>query len=273
MTTGRFGWAFTEVERAFDQDGEADFANPRATANIEGDRTALALDVYHQISPQIGVGATIPYLLTETRHKFLGTSTDSSGVGDASVYAFWSPFETTEEHDPDPFFSLHNLGFIGGLSFPTGDEGNADRPALHFGQLGSGSIDARFGIAYNGAITEELRAYVSAGVLIDGGEDSFDFRNGNLFDARLGVSWTPCEWFTGHLGTTWLSRDQNTFNGVDLAESGASFGFIEPGFTIRPIPDEGLFFDFGVSIPIYRFTNEGQPVSEEVYSVGVGWTF
>lgn len=266
-----------------DTEGAGDPEVKDKAANIDWKRQVVTLDLYHQLSAQVGIGGTIPYYEVDVERVDTGTEDDGSGVGDLGIYLSLAPFESNEPHDPDGFFSLHNLTLLAGLTIPTGDELKGDAPSQHFDQLSSGSFDLRLGLTYNGRISDPFRSFFSASMLVDTGSDVSGFRNGNLYDFRLGASYDPWKPISFFADLDFVVRERNlqqrvTQSGasypisvLELGSSGGTWWFLELGASVSP--GAGFFVDLAVSIPIYHNVNGSQPGVDPVWLLGAGYSF
>ncbi len=267
-TTIRFGGMFSSGDEAYSGSRKED--NPSSLVDIEWDRQVWTLDLYHQASARIGFGLTFPYMEQDVDNNTTGAEEHDAGITDISGYLLFAPWEEEGEH-VDEFLSPHNISFLVGLSLPTGNEQNGNAPALHFGQLGSGSIDARVGVLYNAPVGDGFRAFAGMTLLMDGGPDTARFRNGVLTDMRIGASYQPAPWASVFVTFNFIVREKNLSAGSALSESGGTWWFVEIGGSITP--HGGWFVDVSVAIPIYRNVDGTQPVTDEIITAGAGYRF
>lgn len=234
----------------------------------------VALGYERQVRPRLRFGASLPMLDQRVSNNQASPAKPEVvhkgwSLADPSAFLFWAPWETREVHPPDPFLSLHNLQFYFGLSFPLGDERKADAPAIHFAQLGSGSIDPRFGLGYVGRVASRVALFGDASVLIDGGTDTTQFRNGNLYDVRLGGTVAPHRIVAVALTNEVVLRNRNYQTGTRLAESGSRWDFVTGRVTVYPVP--AAFVEGSYALPVYRYVNFVQPVTNQIVTVSLGF--
>lgn len=265
----RLGFNLASGDTAYKGGDES--PSPGSSSDIDWSRSVYTLEFHHQLNSSFGFGGTVPFYDMEVFNRQKGTEDQKSAFGDIGFYAVWAPWEATEPHDPDGFFSLHNLSLLAGLSVPTGNERKGDAPANHFNQLSSGSIDVRLGATYNGSVADGFCLFVGTSLLVDGGSDSSGFRNGTIYDFRIGGSYAPVDFASVFVDLDVLIRERNYQSGSELGSSGGSWGFLELGATVTP--GKGFFVEGSVAIPIYRRVNLEQPVSDAMWSLGVGVQF
>lgn len=247
--------------------------DPLAITDIKWTRHDLTLLVEHSFGAKFRLGGFVPFMNLHVENRAMMTEggTGKFKMGDAGLYGVFTPWERSAPHPPHRFFDLQNLSLYAGLTFPTGDERNAALPALHFAQTGSGSIDPRFGVGYAAPIGSYFGAFLDAGLRLDGGADGAGFRNGPLWTARLGGSFTPHKIVSVGVAAELVIRERNLQTGRALSESGGIHTFVVPRVLVRPF--KGLFFDATLGIPIWRHVNFQQPVMAYYFSVAAGYFF
>ncbi len=229
--------------------------------------------VEHRFNARFRLGGTLPMSRVDVYNRTTKAEggTDGFQLGDAGLYAVFTPWEILEPHEPDPFLSLHNLQLSAGLTFPTGDERAASLPALHFGQTGSGSIDPRFSAGYYGGFAKYFGAFLDGTLRLDGGADGSGFRNGPIYTVRLGATFAPHRIVSIGVANELVIREKNLQSGRLLSESGGIHDFIVPRVLLNPVA--GLFVDASVGIPVWRHVYFQQPAAALYATVAVGWYF
>jgi len=240
-------------------------------ADKEYRRLASSLEFYHQVSCKFGYGVVLPYLRVHVDDNPTGESGDRSGVGDIRGYLVWSPW-APEAAAMAPFLSLENIHFGLGVSLPTAYDRPASEPVGRDGQLGSGSIDLRFGVTYWGYITPNWCAFANTSIVLDTGYDVSGYRNSPSYSLRIGGGWLPIpeaqlylSFRTNYSGKN-LSEPEP--DGVD-ADSGGNFLYFAPGFVVKPLAN--VLIDFAVSLPLYHRVNGSQVLPGNTLSFGVSY--
>lgn len=269
LTTIRLGFQHVTGDRAFS--GSREVLNPPAPSDISWNRQVYSIEAYRQFTAQLGGGIVLPIYDQHIRNRTTGVVSDASGVGDMSLYVLWSPWETDEIHPQEPFLSPKNFSLMAGLSIPTGDELQGEVPALHNYHLGSGSTEFKFSARYDGHVDPAFVLSAAATVTIDGGPDSTSFRYGKGYDFSAGVAWAPLSGLRliGSLDTVF--REKDNLSTVRLPDTGGTwlFGIVGAMFS----PARHLWIEVSASLPIYWHVNGTQPVSNEIYSVGLRFQF
>lgn len=268
-TTLRLGVQAVEGDRAFKETEE--ITNPPATADIDWSRQVHVLEVFHQLSAQVGLGAALPYYDQDIDNNVTEIDQHASGFGDLGGYVLWTPWETPEAHAPDPFLSLHNVSLMAGLSIPTGDELEGEVPALHGYHLGSGSIETKLSLRYDGRAGADLLLFASATMTVDAGPDASNFRYGNGYDFQVGVSAGPIDRLRLLGAVDAIVREKDRLNTIELDDTGGTWWFGVLGAAVTPV--DGVTIELSVAIPFYWNVNGTQPVSDEVWSAGIRYDF
>jgi hypothetical protein len=254
-------------DRAFD--GSREDSTPPPPADIDYRRVVLALELYHQLSPQVGAGALVPYFEQDADNDSTGSESHDSGIGDMAVYALWSPW--AKENSPKELWSAANVSFSVGISFPTGEELAGELPGLHNYHLGSGSLEFKFGARYVGWAADAWPLFGAVTAVIDEGANRIGFRYGNSYDFALGTAVSVSErisvWVLGDA----VVREEDMIGPIDLADSGGTWWYLELGAAV--VPASGLALDWAVDWLVYRNVNGTQPVVDVVGSVGVRHSF
>ncbi|HEV8325195.1 MAG TPA: hypothetical protein VG389_26500 [Myxococcota bacterium] len=246
--------------------------NPLDITNISWTRHDLTLSFEHAFGDHVRLGGTLPFSMIRVHNNAWMSDVKTNGfqLGDIGAYAVFQPWEST---DPlgHHFFDPHNLQLLFGMTFPTGDERAGSLPGLHFLQLGSGSIDPRFGVGYSGRLGRFFGLYGDVGLRLDGGADSSGYRSGNIYTARVGAMFTPIKYVSIAVSNELVVRNINYQSGGVAAESGGVWDFFVPRVLIAPFG--GFFIDASAGIPVWRHVFLQQPVAAFNASVAVGYYF
>jgi hypothetical protein len=269
LTTVRFGAQRVSGDRAFH--GNRESINPPPTADFTWHREVYSLEAYHQFSPKIGGGVVLPIYQQHLRNHASGIASDAEGIGDMSFYALWTPWETDAPAPPDSFFSARNVSIMLGMSIPTGDELEGEVPALHNYHLGSGSPEFKFSARDDGLLHPDVLLSGSTTMTVDGGPDSTGFRFGNGYDFSLGISWSAFSSVRFVASLDAVVREKDKLSSIRLPDTGGNwlFGILGVMFS----PAKYWWVELSASIPMYWNVNGTQPVSNEVYSLGIRYTF
>jgi hypothetical protein len=171
----------------------------------------------------------------------------------------------------DDFWSPHNLSIIAGLSVPTGSELAGEIPALHNYHLGAGALQFKGSARYDGHLSDSLLLFGSATVTIDGGPNTIGFRYGNGYDFQLGAAYAPLDVLRVVAAIDPVVRDKDKLSTITLPDSGGTWWFATVGVLFSPV--KNVWIEPSVSIPVYWRVNGVQPISREVWSIGLRYRF
>jgi hypothetical protein len=270
LTTLRSGFQYVSGDKVYK--GNQENTTPPAPSDIHWHREVVALEAYHQFTSYLGGGLGIPYYGQEIHNNATGIDKSASGIGDMFFYGIVSPWAGNpgEGREADPL-SLPNLSMMVGLSVPTGDELKGEVPALHNFHLGSGSVEYKFSARYDARLNESFSAFGVATMTIDGGADSIGFRYGNGYDFQLGGTYAPINDLRFVVSFDAVVREQDRLGGAKLPDSGGTWWFVTLGALFSPV--RGLWIEPSVAIPVYWRVNGSQPVSNEIWSLGIRFQF
>jgi len=239
--------------------------------DIDFRRTVAMVELHYQASARVGIGLSLPRLHMDTENNQTGVESTDQGWMDLGAWLLWFPWEEEGEHPPHEFLSLHNLSFSFGITLPTGDELIGSTPALHFSQLGSGSIDVRVGAACNAPVSGTVRLFAGTDAVFDAEGDTGGFRSGTTYDWRIGATWTPLPWLCAMLSFDAIYKEPSLLDQVELVESGGTWWFVTPGAVVRAWP--GVVFDVAVAIPVYRRVHSVQTFTDNVWTFGMTFSW
>lgn len=239
--------------------------------DIDFRRTVITAELHYQASAQLGMGFSVPYLDLETENNQTGKERHDGGFMDPSLYVVWSPWELSEEHGDDPFFSLHNLSLLVGLTLPMADEDPGDAPAVRDAQLGSGSAAPRVGIGYRGTVTGWLCLFASFDFTFYVHGDNTDFERGDVYTWRAGASVTPASFIAGYVLFEATYTRRSTLEEMTLLESGGTYWFVTPGVVVNPF---GRFYlDASVAFPVRHHVHEQATLTGITWTIGTSYQF
>jgi Putative MetA-pathway of phenol degradation len=270
MTTVRVGSQYVSGDKVYK--GDKENTTPPASSDINWHREVIALELHHQFTPWLGAGLGIPYYGQEIHNNATGIDKAASGIGDMFFYGLVAPWATAagEGEEAGPL-SLRNLSLMVGLSVPTGDELKGEVPALHNFHLGSGSVEYKFSLRYDAWLNESFSLFSAAAYTIDGGADSIGFRYGDGFDIQVGATYAPLQDLRFVAAFDAIVRDQDRLGGSKLPDSGGTWWFFTLGALFSPA--RNLWIEPSVAIPVYWRVNGIQPVSNEIWSLGIRFQF
>lgn len=269
LTTMRIGMQYASGDEVFK--GSREDLSPPATSDIDWRRWVVSIELYHQFTPNIGGGLAIPIYDQTVENNVTGVETRAKGVGDTLFYAFWTPWEEDNIREGNEFLSRRNISLMGGMSIPTGDELAGEIPALHNYHLGSGSVEFKFAGRYDGRVNQQLRLFAEITMTIDGGPDTIGFRYGNGYGFQLGANYAPIPSFRIIGSLDAIVREQDKLNTLELPNTGGTWYFAIIGLMYSPM--KSFWIEPQVGIPLYWNVNGVQPVSDQVWTLGVRWQF
>jgi hypothetical protein len=144
-------------------------------------------------------------------------------------------------------------------------------PALHNYHLGSGSVEFKFAGRYDAHIDRTLKVFTEVTMTIDGGPDTIGFRYGNGYGFQVGASYAPVPAFRIIASWDAVVREHDKLNTIELPDSGGTWWFAIIGLMISPV--KNFWIEPQVGIPLYWNVNGVQPVSQEVWTLGVRFQF
>lgn len=266
-TTIRAGFQYTFGDRAFD--GDRELLNPPAQADIDYARQLWTLEIYTQVSTQVGIGVALPYYEQDVKNRALGTSNHEAGIGDIAGYVMWSPW--AREDAERRLLGAEGVTWLLGVSLPTGDDLAGELPGLHSYHLGSGSAEFKIGGRYLGWATEELQVFVGAVAIIDGGENRTGFKYGNSTDIYFGAGYRFHESISAWASIDVITREKDTVGTLEIDDSGGIAWYLEVGLAGRITPAWAV--EAAVDIPIFMKVHGIQPVPTAIVGVGVRYRF
>ena len=269
VTTLRLGTQYVSGNRVFKGDHED--LTPPAASDINWRRWVTAAEIYYQFTTKIGGGLAIPIYDQTIHNNVTGAETHGKGVGDTLFYAFWTPWEEDTCRVGNEFLAARNLSLMGGMSVPTGNELEGEIPALHNYHLGSGSVEFKFATRYDAHVTSSFRLFTELTMTVDGGPDTIGFRYGNGYGFQVGASYAPLSTFRIIASWDAVVREHDKLNTIELPDTGGSWWFAIVGLMYSPF--KNFWIEPQVGIPIHWRVNGIQPVSEEVWTLGVRFQF
>lgn len=236
--------------------------------NKEYVRNIVAIEAYHQFSANFGAGIVLPYADLHLEDNANLTEGDSSGFGDARVYALWTPWA---DEEPNEFFDPGNLSFVVGLTLPTATDVFPDLPIGRDGQLGGASLDLRLGVTYWGNLSEEWAIFGTMNLQLDTGDDYLGYRNAPAWSWRIGGGWTPVKYVSVYATFRANYQDNNHDPAGDVPNTGGTFWYVAPSVVVRPIDE--LWIDFMAAFPVYHRVHGDQILPGTTWMVGVSVNF
>jgi len=208
-------------------------------------------------------------------------TTESSGLGDIGLTGL-IPFYEDE---------MHILHFNAGLTLPSGEiDERDDTPAMAQAQLpypmqlGSGTVDLKPGITYNGYHGRTVWGAQGIGTIRLGRNDN-EYSLGDRFESSIWVGYEFFEWMSGSVRTAWSiwgdidgadpllnpmmvpTADPNRRGGRTV-EMGVGLNFLIPSGSL-----EGLRIAVEYLFPLYRDLNGPQLETDATWIFGGQMTF
>jgi hypothetical protein len=280
-------------------DGNRDGTSSRSVQDVFAEGFAVAprnmymemhmLHVMYGVTDEVTAMVVVPYIrkaMDHVRMDGVRFTTRSRGLGDIRLSGLYSAYED----------GTHRLIAKGGLSFPTGSISETDNLPGMMGnpgsiqrlpypmQLGSGTFDFLLGTTYLGQV-ENWGWGAHAEGTVRAGENKYDYRLGNEYEATAWGARKITRWSSGSLRLRWKQwfnihgrDDALNPNMVPTADpnrrAGRRLDLLFGANVFAPEGAlEGLRLQVEAGLPVYQWLDGPQLETDALVSANVEWSF